>query len=326
MSIGMVALALLWIGFVVVLVIGLTSRTADQIMRQRLENITDLQQEVVDYHREELEQPFSERTIIPILQRFGDRISGSADKLGGGQIAELLERAGHPWGMTVTHFLGLKLFCVVAFLGIALVVGPLTLFLLGKVPALAMAVARLRLLLSGVFLMLPICGFIFPNIVLSRIIKGRLRMMRKTLPDTVDLLVLSMEAGMGFDGAVGEAVKAISGPLSDEMARVLAEVAHGKDRSEAFRDLAERTKMAELSLLVAAIDQAEKMGVGLAQALRAQATELRERRMMQCREQAAKLPVKMMIPLVLFIFPALFVVILGPAAVQIKELMDAGMF
>ncbi|PIW12735.1 MAG: hypothetical protein COW34_13555 [Armatimonadetes bacterium CG17_big_fil_post_rev_8_21_14_2_50_66_6] len=150
--------------------------------------------------------------------------------------------------------------------------------------------------------------------------------MKKSLPDTVDLLVLSMEAGMGFDGAVGEAVKAIKGPLSDEFARVLAEVAHGKGRSLAFRALASRTKMAELSLLVAAIDQAEKMGVGLASALRAQAAELRERRMMETRERAAKLPVKMMFPLVLFIFPALFVVILGPAVVQMKELMDQGVF
>ena len=319
-------LILLWGGFIVLLVLGVTSRTADRIMRKRLEGIIQLQDEVTAYEEEELKQPFAQRTIVPILKRFGDRVGQKAEKLGASQIAELLEQAGYPWGMQVPHFLGLKILCVLIFLGIAVFLGPLTIYFLGKVPALASMVGRLRLLISAVFVMLPLIGFMLPNLVLQRIIRARHRMMRRTLPDTVDLLVLAMEAGMAFDGAVGEAVMAIQGPLSDELARVLAEVAHGKERSEAFRALAERTRMAELSLLVAAIDQAEKMGVGLAQALRAQATELRERRMMAAREKAAKLPVKMMTPLVIFIFPALFIVILGPAAIQVADMMKQGVF
>lgn len=319
-------LILLWGGFIVLLVLGVTTQAADRLMRKRLEGIAQLEEEVAEYEEEELKQPFAQRTIVPILKRFGDRLGKNAEKLGASQIAELLEQAGYPWGMQVPHFLGLKLLCVLIFLGIALIAGPLTIYYLGKVPAVAGAVGRMRMLISGVFLMLPIVGFMVPNLVLERVIRARHKQMKRALPDTVDLLVLAMEAGMAFDGAVGEAVKAIEGPLSDELARVLAEVAHGKERSEAFRDLAERTRMAELSLLVAAIDQAEKMGVGLAQALRAQATELRERHMMAAKEKAAKLPVKMMIPLVVFIFPALFVVILGPAAIQVSDMMKQGVF
>jgi tight adherence protein C len=146
------------------------------------------------------------------------------------------------------------------------------------------------------------------------------------MADVVDLIVLGVEAGLGFDSAVGTTVEKTKGPLTDELRRVLAEVNVGKPQGEAFRDMALRVKMTELSLLVAAIDQAMKMGVGLGQALRLQAIEIRERRMAFIREQAGKLPVKMMLPLVLFIFPALFVVILGPAAVQMVQLAAEGAF
>ena len=112
--------------------------------------------------------------------------------------------------------------------------------------------------------------------------------------------------------------------LSDELARVLDEIRVGKQQGEAFRDMSKRIRMPELTLLVAAIDQATRMGTGLSQALRLQATEIRERRMAYIKEQAGKLPVKMMFPLVFCIFPALFVVILGPAAVKMMEMAAKG--
>ena len=136
------------------------------------------------------------------------------------------------------------------------------------------------------------------------------------MADVVDLIVLALEAGLGFDQAVGEAVSKIKGPLSDELRRVLDEVRVGRQQGDAFRAMAARVRMPELTLLVAAIDQAIKMGSGLANSLRLQADEIRERRMAIVREKAGKLPVKMMLPLVFFIFQALFVVILGPAAIQ----------
>jgi tight adherence protein C len=146
------------------------------------------------------------------------------------------------------------------------------------------------------------------------------------MADVVDLIVLSIEAGLGFDQAVGEAVSKTTGPLTEELKRVLDEVRVGRQQSDAFRAMAHRVRMQELSLLVAAIDQAMKLGTGLASALRLQATEIRERRMAFVREQAGKLPVKMLLPLVFCIFPALFVVILGPAGVQIYQLMQSGQF
>ena len=150
-------------------------------------------------------------------------------------------------------------------------------------------------------------------------VNTRIRQIRRAMADVVDLIVLAIEAGLGFDMAVGQAVEKTKGPLTEELRRVLDEVRVGKPQGDAFRSMAMRVKMPELTLLVAAIDQAMKMGVGLGQALRLQATEIRERRMAFIKEQAGKLPVKMMLPLVLFIFPALFIVILGPAMIKIMQ-------
>jgi tight adherence protein C len=185
--------------------------------------------------------------------------------------------------------------------------------------------AQTMMMAQGVWvLVFAYIGFVGPTFWLRRFVNKRLKQIRKAMADVVDLVVLAIEAGLGFDQAVGEAVSKTTGPLTDELRRVLDEVRVGRPQSEAFRAMAQRVKMQELSLLVAAIDQAMKMGTGLAHALRLQAIEIRERRMAFIREQAGKLPVKMMLPLVLFIFPALFVVILGPAMVKMIRMSERG--
>jgi tight adherence protein C len=181
------------------------------------------------------------------------------------------------------------------------------------------------MMLDGLWIVIfAYIGFSGPTMWLRRFVNKRIKQIRKSMADVVDLIVLAIEAGLGFDQAVGQAVQKTKGPLSEELSRVLDEIRVGKPQGEAFRDMSKRVRMSELTLLVAAIDQATRMGTGLASALRLQATEIREKRMAYIREQAGKLPVKMMLPLVFCIFPALFVVILGPAGVKIVEMSQSG--
>jgi tight adherence protein C len=226
--------------------------------------------------------------------------------------------------MYYAEFMGLKLFCLVFFIGVGIVSSFFAVPIIinfGGIPADPTTNMMLQALWVVIFAYI---GFSGPTFWLRRFVNRRLKQIRKAMADIVDLVVLAIEAGLGFDMAVGEAVNKTTGPLTDELRRVLDEVRVGRPQAEAFRAMAQRVKMQELNLLVAAIDQATRMGTGLAHALRLQAVEIRERRMAFIREQAGKLPVKMMLPLVIFIFPALFVVILGPAYVQMAQMAERG--
>ena len=314
-----------WGGFLVCMALLLSARLAQNTFKERMQTALNPTDETVDEiafeeRDEEMGKSIVHRVLAPMLKKMAAKSRDKATDPKGSQIREMLERAGYPLGMRYPEFLALKSLTFVSMLGI----GVLTSFL---------AVPKILGLFdtpsSPIFLALWVVifayiGFSGPTFWLRRYLNKRLKQIRKSMADVVDLIVLALEAGLGFDQAVGQAVEKTDGPLSDELARVLDEVRVGRLQSDAFRAMAQRIRMQELSLLVAAIDQATKMGTGLASAMRLQATEIRERRMAYVREQAGKLPVKMMLPLVLFIFPALFVVILGPAAVQMAEMAAAG--
>jgi Flp pilus assembly protein TadB len=143
---------------------------------------------------------------------------------------------------------------------------------------------------------------------------------RKKLPDVMDLLVISVEAGLGFEQAMDRTVSAVPGPLSEEFARMLGEVRAGSTRADAMRALDARTNVPEIRSFVLAILQADTFGVSIGRVLRSQADEMRIKRRQLAQERAAKAPVKMLIPMVFCIFPALFVVVLGPAAMNIVDI------
>ncbi len=184
-----------------------------------------------------------------------------------------------------------------------------------------MATAIIPLLMGGRALLwavlVALVGYRLPSMWLGSRIKARKRLMTKALPDVLDLIAVSVEAGLGFDGALQRVAEKSRPPLRDELGRTLSEIRLGRTRAEALRDLADRTDIAELRQVVSAIVQAEQMGVGLAKPLRVESDALRVRRRQRAEEQAMKTPVKLLFPLVFLIFPALFIVLLGPAVLGI---------
>ncbi len=158
-----------------------------------------------------------------------------------------------------------------------------------------------------------------PNSRLNSKVQDRQKSIQKSLPDVLDLLTISVEAGLGFEQAVDRVVHNVPGELSDEFARVLGETAAGASRSDALRSLQDRVDIPEVRSFVMAMIQADKFGVSIGRVLRAQSDEMRIKRRQLAQEQAQKAPVKMMIPMVFCIFPSLFVVILGPAGINIAE-------
>ena len=147
--------------------------------------------------------------------------------------------------------------------------------------------------------------------------KNRQERLLRDLPDTLDLLAISVEAGVGFEGALGIVCEHFDSPLADEFSRTLKEMELGLPRRDALQNLKKRTEVPELSNFVLALTQADVLGMPIGRVLKTQATEMRSKRRQWAREKAAKLPVKILFPLILFIFPPVFVIVLGPAAAQI---------
>ncbi len=170
-----------------------------------------------------------------------------------------------------------------------------------------------------VLILAPTIGILFPPSWLSRKVRERQQAILKDLPDTLDLLAISVEAGMGFEGALDIVCQHFDSPLASEFARTLHEMELGLPRRDAFQNLKRRTEVPELSNLVLALLQADALGIPIGRVLKTQASEMRNKRRQWAREKAAKLPVKMLFPLVLFVFPAIMIVVLGPAAVSISS-------
>jgi len=170
--------------------------------------------------------------------------------------------------------------------------------------------------------LMPAIGLLGPESWLSRRVTARKLAIRRDLPDTLDLLAISVEAGMGFEGALDVVCQHFSSPLADEFARTLREMELGLPRRDAFQNLKRRTEVPELSNFVLAILQADALGIPIGRVLRTQATEMRAKRRQWAREKAAKLPVKILFPLMAFIFPSIMIVIMGPGVPGIMKALS----
>ncbi|HEV3401689.1 MAG TPA: type II secretion system F family protein [Acidimicrobiales bacterium] len=161
--------------------------------------------------------------------------------------------------------------------------------------------------------LLPLGGLLYPIARLNRETEKRKQAILDDLPDTLDLLAISVEAGMGFEGALSVVCQYFKSPLADEFSLTLREMELGLPRHEAFHNLKDRTQVPDLSSFVQALVQADALGIPIGRVLKTQSTEMRSKRRMWAREKAGKLPVKIMFPLVLFIFPPVMIIVLGPA-------------
>ena len=251
------------------------------------------------------QQPFSQRVLAP----FGDRLAGWTLKLHPkttveGVSARLLA-AGLGRKISPTTFLAFKS---------ALALGGLvTGALFGGAAAGPGGVLFAAIALGGI-------GFIAPDFVVSGKARSRKDRIRAELPDALDLMAVSVEAGMGFDGAISKLTEHMHGPLADEFALTLGEIRIGESRQDALKKMADRTNTPELSSFVRSIIQADQLGISLGRILRVQATDSRLKRQAAAEEKAMKAPIKMLFPTVLFIFPAMFLVILGPAFLNLSKI------
>src|SRR4051812_2354989 len=288
---------------IVMIAIGLATSTRDDPLRARLTQLGAMTAK--DLQELELQQPFFDRTVKP----FAARISGFVSRMTSSSFSERTEKrlamAGNPGDMRVSDWLGMK--------GIAAVgAGAVMFVLIGILGGQLVTGLLIGLLSIGI-------GYIIPEFWLSGRVKKRQKGILLQIPDALDLLTISVRAGLAFDAALGKVVEKMEGPLVDEFRRALAEVRVGKARRDALRDMIPRTEVPSLTNFVGAIIQAEQLGVSISKVLQVQSEQLRIERRQRAEEQAAKAPIKMLFPLVGCIFPSLFVVILGPAIILIIQ-------
>jgi tight adherence protein C len=261
--------------------------------------------EVENQRDRELLNPLRERAIVPALQgltNIGRRLTPVGYVEG---IRKKFIFAGEVGPDAVDRFLAIRVVTIAAI--------PVTwILIISFVPL----TGNTRLGVLGLLTLLLVLG---PDASLNRRVDARQLDIRRRLPDVLDLLTISVEAGLGFEQALDRTVAAVPGPLTDEFSRMLGEVRAGNSRSVAMRNLQERSNVQELRSFVLAILQADTFGVSIGRVLRAQADEMRIKRRQLAQELAQKAPVKMLIPMVFCIFPALFVVVLGPAMINIYD-------
>ncbi len=261
--------------------------------------------EVDNVREQEMLKPVRERTVEPLMGRLvalGKRFTpdGYADK-----VRAKLISSGNNSADATDRFLAVKVVCFAATF-------PALYFVFGVVGMGGMNGLIVGGLLAGVLIM-------GPDAMLNRKVEERQTEIRQKLPDVLDLLVISVEAGLGFEQALDRTVSAVPGALTHEFSRMLGEVRAGSSRADAMRAMEKRCDVAELRSFVLAILQADTFGVSIGRVLRAQADEMRIKRRQAAQELAQKAPVKMMIPMVFCVFPALFVVVIGPAIINISN-------
>lgn len=259
----------------------------------------------------ELSQPFAQRVIRPNLIKLGNALGKFSPSKSRAAAELMLERAGRPYGWGATEFLGLRLFVAVIF-------GVLT-FL---ITVISPTVGPLAKILAP--LVAALIGFVLPVLWIRSKINGRKKEIIKSLPDAMDLLTIAVEAGMGFDGALQKVAEKWDNELSRGFAKVVHEMRLGVIRREALRNMSSNMDVPDVTSFVAAIIQADQLGVSIAKILRVQSEQMRTKRRQRAEEQANKAPIKMLFPMVFLIFPALFVVLLGPAVIILMETFWVG--
>lgn len=253
----------------------------------------------------ELNQPLFTRVLRPMF----DSIARIMIKITPGELVSSLEnkivKAGNPGNLAIKDWINIQALLIIGL------------------PAVTILAAGRSDIPAGTKVMLAVAevalGFVLPGFILGKMIKARQSVIQNSLPDAIDLLTVSVEAGLGFDSALMKVVDKKPGPLASEFDKVLQEIKVGRQKKDALRDLAQRVDIQDITAFISAVVQADQFGVGISNVLRIQAEQMRQRRRQRAQEKAMKVPVKMLIPMVVFIFPTLFVVLLGPVVIQLID-------
>ncbi len=260
---------------------------------------------VPDSMRAEIDPPFADRVLAPLRQRSLAVGRWLTPDDYAARVRRRLDLAGNPTNWDAERVLAAKVMW-------GLVLGGTTAIL-----ALLLGWGFVGLVIAAG---LAVLGFFGPDLWLNQVAEKRGEAMRRALPDSLDLLTISVESGLAFDSAMSHVASNTTGPLADEFQRTLQEMQLGTRRQDALRAMAERTSVQDLDYIVSALVQADSFGIPIADVLRVQSSEMRLKRTQRAEETAAKMPVKILFPVMLCILPATFVVILGPAAIRIMEL------
>jgi tight adherence protein C len=247
----------------------------------------------------ELQRPFSERFLRPSIERLGSLLSRSTPQKSRQNLMNRLDLAGRPGNLTPEDFAAVRIVSAAVMAAVGLGLG----LLLANVVYLVIA------LVAGAVL-----GFYLPVLWLKQKVDARRNDIQRGLPDAMDLLVIAVDAGLGFDAALARVTDKYKNALSDEFAKVLREVSLGRPRLEAMDEMGRSSGVEDLHNFIQAIIQSEQFGTGIGKILRIQADEMRRKRRQRAQEKAAQATLKMMLPMVGCIFPTLWIVLLGPAA------------
>ncbi len=281
---------------IVALLIGLKKPNKAILIEERLVQFGN---RVPSLEEVELQQPFRDRVLTPMIRGLAVRAGRFAPSQNTVRLRQQLLEAGAPKGLGPTEFTGLR-FVIGGGLGIFLFL----LFFIAGTPT---------LLLVLVPMVVGLLGYLMPGIWLSRRIKQRKSEITRALPDAIDLLTISVEAGLGFDPALGRVVEKWDNALTRELGRMLSEIRMGSSRRDAMREVANRVNVDDLNTFISAVIQADQLGVSISQVLRVQSNQMRQRRRQRAEVQAHKAPLKMLFPMIFLIFPSIYIVILGPA-------------
>ncbi len=301
-----IVISVILLGALILIIVGIRSPQGSNPMEDRLAEYA-ARGETVSLEEIELSQPFSQRIVVPIAKRMGEFVMRFTPQNAITSMSKKLELAGNPGNLDPAVFFALR------FLGIPL----------GGIFIVIDSIAAPGSFMDGKGLMfgLPaaILGFYLPDLLLQGRIDHRQKEIKKAMPDGLDLLTICVEAGLGFDAAMSKLYEKWENELGRAFGRVVREIQLGKLRREALRDMADRLGVSEMTSFVAAIIQSEQLGVSMAHVLRIQADQMRIRRRQLAEEEAHKAPIKMLLPMAFFIFPALCIVLMTPAFLILIE-------
>lgn len=281
---------------ILIVVVGLLQGRQSAVIDDRLATFTESTRSLEEL---ELELPITERIIKPAFQAIFATFGKASPGKNAAKIKQNLEQAGNPGNLTPSMFVGVRMSVGVLMLGV------------GYLMAVLMAVPFINQLLYAVIG--GAIGYVFPGIWLDRKMKARKHGILKSMPDALDLLTISVEAGLGFDLALQRVADKWENELSKEFNRVLSDTRLGTPRRDAMRMMSERCGVDDLTNFVQAIIQAEQLGVSIGKILKVQSEQMRVRRRQRAEELAHQAPIKMLFPMAFLIFPSILVVILGPA-------------